>query len=128
NLLAAQLPQNRPTEQDFLISGHPVFFCRDIPDYATFMTMLDMPRTTRGESLRANSQFALFFLRRPLRVLGAFIKTAIRRVDSPLEIDYHSMTPYLFGPDKVVRYVATPLARPRRAKRDRNARGDNYLH
>ena len=127
-ILADWLPQRGATEQDFLISGHPVFFCRDVPDYTEFMTMLDMPRGTRGESLRANSRFALFFLRRPPRVLCAFIKTAIRRVDSPLEIDYHSMTPYLFGPDRVVRYVATPLAAPRHAKRDRNLLGDNYMH
>jgi hypothetical protein len=127
NILAGQIPQAGLAEQDFLISGHPVFFCRDAADYTVFMAMLDRPRTTRGENLRFFVEFAKFFLTRPPRVGLAFARTALRKVTSPLESDYHSMTPYLLGPDKVVRYVATPLSRRRRRKR-RSDLGDNYLH
>lgn len=128
NLLSAQLPQNRPTEQDFLISGHPVFFCRNVADYTAFMTMLDLPRTTRAQSIGGALKFIAFFLRRPPRVARAFIDTARRKVTSPLESDYHSMSPYLFGTDKVVRYVATPVARPLPSQGSRKELGDNYLH
>ena len=124
-LLADQLPQRGATEQDFLISGHPVFFCRNVADYTAFMTMLDMPRGTRGERFRATSKFILFFLCRPLRVFGAFAATASRPVKNPLTSDYHSMTPYLFGEDRVVRYVATPVA-PRRGENS-DTESDNYL-
>ena len=127
NILSDQIPQAGLAEQDFLISGHPVFFCRDAADYTVFMAMLDRPRTTRGENLRFLVEFAKFFLTRPPRVLIAFAKTALRKVTSPLESDYHSMTPYLLGPDRVVRYVATPLSKPSRPKRPGEL-GDNYLH
>ena len=127
NILSDQIPQAGLAEQDFLISGHPVFFCRDAADYTVFMAMLDRPRTTRGENLRFFVEFAKFFLTRPPRVLIAFAKTALRKVTSPLESDYHSMTPYLLGPDRVVRYVATPLSKPSRPKRPGEL-GDNYLH
>jgi hypothetical protein len=126
-ILADQFPQPGPPEQDFLISGHPVFFCRDAADYTVFMAMLDRPRTTRGENLRFFVEFAKFFLTRPSRVGIAFAKTALRKVTSPLESDYHSMTPYLLGPDRVVRYVATPLAKPGRPKKSSEL-GDNFLH
>lgn len=126
-ILVDQIPQTGPTEQDFLISGHPVFFCRDAADYTVFMTMLDRPRTTRGENLRFFASFAAFFLTRPPRVGIAFLKTAARKVTSPLESDYHSMTPYLLGPDRVVRYVATPLSKPS-PPQSRSSLGDNYLH
>jgi hypothetical protein len=126
-ILADQIPQPGPAEQDFLISGHPVFFCRDAADYTVFMAMLDRPRTTRGENLRFFVEFAKFFLTRPPRVGIAFAKTALRKVTSPLESDYHSMTPYLLGPDRVVRYVATPLSKPSRPKKPSEL-GDNYLH
>lgn len=126
-ILADQIPQTGPTEQDFLISGHPVFFCRDADDYTKFMAMLDEPRDTRGDTLRFFAKFAWFFIRRPPRVGIAFAKTAARKVTSPLESDYHSMTPYLYGEDRVVRYVATPLAKPR-SPQGLSELGDNYLH
>ena len=129
SLLWAQRPQHGATEQDFLISGHPVFFCRNVDDYTAFMTMLALPRNTRVESIIGLAKFALFFLRRPFRVLRAFVATAIQPVTSPVEMVYHSMTPYKFGADKVVRYIATPLAKPSRApKKNRGALGENYLH
>jgi hypothetical protein len=126
-ILADQVPRAGPTEQDFLISGHPVFFCRDADDYTVFMAMLDAPRNTRGDNFRFLVNFARFFLTRPPRVAIAFAKTALRKVTSPLESDYHSMTPYLFGPDRVVRYVATPLSKPG-PRQSRSSLGDDYLH
>ena len=50
NILSDQIPQAGLAEQDFLISGHPVFFCRDAADYTVFMAMLDCAADdARGE-------------------------------------------------------------------------------
>ncbi len=59
NILSDQIPQAGLAEQDFLISGHPVFFCRDAADYTVFMAMLDRAADdARGEPalLRASSR------------------------------------------------------------------------
>jgi hypothetical protein len=86
--------------QDFLLINHPVFFIRDAEEYLDFQ--------------RANSstiRTLLFFAfdghgRRIARtILG-------KSVSNPLEIRYHSMTPYLIGSregKRAVKYEAVPI-------------------
>jgi hypothetical protein len=127
SLLSTMLPEGgKVSEQDFLISGYPVFFCRDADDYTAFMTMLSLPRNTRIERIYKGIKFVLFFVWRPLSFV-AFARTALGRISSPLQADYHSMTAYQLGSDLVVRYVLSPIGAPRPGV-ERDILGENYLH
>jgi hypothetical protein len=95
-------------DQDFVLANHPVFFGRDVPDYARFMMVLHRPRDTWRQQLLWWVRFILFFLLRP-RLGLIFFRHSRKKVASPLTETYHSMAAYLLGEDSVVRYVATPV-------------------
>jgi catalase len=126
SLLSTLLPQHRGGEQDFLMTNHPVFFCKNADEYTRFMTTMAMPRRTRGERLRFYWRFGCFFLRRPRQLL-ILLRTASQRVRSPLAIPYHSMTPYQLGEDRVVRYLATPIPSARSATEAEEPLGNDFL-
>ncbi len=127
NLLAEVVPQHRAGEQDFLMTSHPVFFCRGVADYTAFMSMLSSPHDTHLARLRGMAEFGLFFLLRPWRLLRAFWATARRKVSNPLAADYHSMTPYLFGESRVVRYMVTPISGDQPLRTGSRTQDDNFL-
>ena len=127
NLLTEMVPQHTGGEQDFLMTSHPVFFCRGVADYTAFMAMLSEPQNTHLARLRGIAKFGLFFLLRPLRLLRAFWATAKRKVANPLSADYHSMTPYLFGESRVVRYMVTPISGDQSSRKGGDKQNDNFL-
>lgn len=102
-----------PGEHDFALSSFPVFFCKDAVDYAELMEAFSARHGTLAEGLRWLAGWAAFIRRHPrqffmLLEVGLVSWATIR---NPLTATYHSMSPYLFSEDKVVRYVVGP-ARP----------------
>ncbi len=128
SLLSTLASQHRPAEQDFLMTNHPVFFCKNADEYTSFMSIMAMPRGTRRERVRFMWRFARFFFPRRLRQAWIFVATASRRPGSPLAVAYHSMTPYQLGDDRVVRYIATPTRRASGSPENQEPLGDNFLH
>ncbi len=108
-------------EQDFLLTNFPVFFCKGAADYARFISIVTPPATGWWAHLSMGVRFLGFFATRP-RQAWIFARTALQRVRSPLLVTYHSMTPYLFGAERAVRYAAAP-AEPRPAPPARRWRG-----
>lgn len=103
-------------EHDFALSSFPVFFCKDAVDYAALMDAVTAPHRTLAERLRWLAGWAAFILRHP-RQFFIFLEVglvSLATIRNPLTATYHSMSPYLFGEDKVVRYVVGP-ARPQNA-------------
>ncbi|MGH6682059.1 MAG: hypothetical protein ACREDL_24710 [Bradyrhizobium sp.] len=103
-------------EHDFALSNFPVFFCKDVVDYAELMEAVSAPHRTVAERLRWFAGWLAFTLRRP-RQFFTFLEVGLLSlitIRDPLTATYHSMSPYLFGEDKIVRYVVGP-ARPQSA-------------
>jgi hypothetical protein len=94
--------------QDFLFSDYPVFFGKNVPDYARVMHLVQTPCANAWARLAQALRFVAFLLCRP-RQTRVFIGHASQRRTNPLLTTYHSMSPYLLGEDRVVRYVATPV-------------------
>jgi hypothetical protein len=92
--------------QDFLLISHPVFFCRDVRDFAVFRTLVDVAMPERW---LARSVFALQRLRRAI----IFARIIAPRIHHPFELVYHSMTPYALGDDTAVKYVVEARDRAR---------------
>jgi len=128
NILSALVPGLPDGQQDFLMTNHPVFFCKDVADYVAFMDVLASPRDTLVARARAAARFALFFVPWRLPQLWIFLAHSFKQIDSPLRTTYHSMTPYKLGDDKVVRYVAMPVRAPLPAlPAERESQRDNFL-
>jgi hypothetical protein len=128
NVLSRLMPGNPATEQDFLMTNFPVFFCRDVADYTSFMTILALPSDGLIAKFRSQLQFILFFVPWRLPQLQTFLTQAFRKIDSPLRETYHSMTPYQLGGDNVVRYFARPLQTPAPLGGATDLHGDDFLH
>lgn len=95
-------------EQDFLLTNFPVFFGKNVEDYAEFIGIVSAPAAPFTlASLRRALKAARFLLVRP-RQLWIFARTALQQVSDPLQVTYHSMTAYQFGYDRVVRYIVSP--------------------
>ena len=99
-------------EHDFLMTNHPVFFCKDVADYSALMSVTMSADDSFIARMKVALRFITFFSRRPRQAL-IFFKHLREKVSSPLRATYHSMTPYQLGSDKVVRYKVTPLDTPR---------------
>lgn len=90
------------TTQDFLLLNHPVFFVKDIHDFALLRSNLDVG--TRSERM---TRMLVFLARRP-REFGIFCKTFFTKIDHPFEIEYHSTVPSLLGQRLAVKYSVSP--------------------
>ena len=100
-------------EHDFVLSSFPVFFCRDVVDYSELMNLVSAPHGTWREWLDLIKRVLEFGVRNP-RQSVMFLLTGVvslATIRNPLIATYHSMSPYLFGDDKVVRYVVRPERR-----------------
>ncbi|MGI8504361.1 MAG: catalase family protein [Hassallia sp.] len=91
--------------QDFVMINHPVFFIRNLQDYIDFFQTQD----TEGKG-----PLKFFFPGfNPLkwRLQEFAIATSIQRkkIVSPLEIQYYSMTPYKLG-NRAIKFSAKPSA------------------
>jgi hypothetical protein len=105
-----------PGEHDFALSSFPVFFCKDVVDYAELMEAVSAPHRSLAEWRRWLAGWAAFIVRRPRQfftLLGVGL-ASWATIRNPLTATYHSMSPYLFGEDKVVRYIVGP-AQPQSA-------------
>jgi len=99
----------RHWEQDFVLGSYPVFFCRNIVDYEQFMDALLAPTGNWCEWLVRAAKWAVFIVGHPRQML-LFLRIGMKKITDPLNATYHSMAPYLFGDDRVVRYIVSPSA------------------
>ena len=128
NILSELVPNYPRAEQHFLLTNYPVFFCRNFDDYAKFIQILDLPNQTLHDKIRRVVRLLFFFLPRRLPQAWIFARTAAKLIRSPLRQTYHSMTPYSYGDDKVVRYIVSPTHTPRDPRSSISLmRGDNFL-
>jgi hypothetical protein len=120
-------------EHDFVLGSFPVFFCKDVSDYSEFMEAVDAPHTSWPEWLSFIARWFVFIVRHP-RQFFTFLRIGLESlatIRDPLAATYHSMSPYLFGEDKVVRYVVSPARRRHQPARWQSLldlpRSDNFL-
>jgi hypothetical protein len=92
--------EEHSTTHDFLLISHDVFFAKDVAE-------VDALNVNRIGSLPF---FVSFFLRHP-RVAWSLL-LSLPGHGSPLEIQYYSVTPYLFG-DRAVKYSLRPRSEER---------------
>jgi hypothetical protein len=87
------------TTQDFVLFDNPVFFIRNIADYAPFMEDFRNLKSATLTFGKIISAIKLFFSPdykwRLLRLTGS------KKPDSPLRIDYWSTTPSMLGPHAI---------------------------
>jgi hypothetical protein len=97
------LPDGRgKVTQDFLLLNHPVFFVKDIHDFALLRSNLDV-----GTASERAMRMLVFLARRP-REFAIFCKTFFTKIDHPFEIEYHSTVPSLLGTGLAVKYSVSP--------------------
>jgi hypothetical protein len=101
------------TTQDLVLNSHPVMVASDTRSFLELMRAMD----------RGGLQQALYFLRHPRSARTGF--AARSNPSSHLDIPYWSTTPYLYGPDRAVKYIARPC-NPAPAKPPATLT-DNYL-
>jgi hypothetical protein len=119
-ILSMLAPDKAPAgEHDFALSSFPIFFCRNVIDYTQLMNAVSAPSATRREKLGKGRRWLGFMFQRP-RQFYLFLRTALESrftIKNPLTTTYHSMSPYLFGEDKVVRYLVSPADRQNQSSR-----------
>jgi hypothetical protein len=86
------------TTQDLVLNSHPVMVASDTRSFLELMRAMD----------RGGLQQALYFLRHPRSARTGF--AARSNPSSHLDIPYWSTTPYLYGPDRAVKYIVRPCA------------------
>src|SRR5262249_35221908 len=96
SILSELIPNYPLAEQHFLLTNYPVFFCRNFDDYTKFMRILDLPSHTLRDKLRRGVKVLSFFVPRRLPQAWIFVRTATKRIRSPLRQTYHSMTSYRY--------------------------------
>lgn len=99
----------RRREQDFVLGSFPVFFCRSIVDYEPFMEALLAPTDGWRNRVAYVVRWVIFIFTH-LRQMFLFVRAGMTKINNPLTATYHSMAPYLFGADRVVRYIVSPSA------------------
>lgn len=105
------------TTQDFLLANNPVYFIRDLPDYARFASAVAKSKLVR-----------FFFGWNPnkwrIRELWILIMANLHRVTNPLTVRYWSQTPYALGP-RVIKFSTRPLCPS--AQMHATTTGPNFL-
>jgi len=122
------IDDNGAHNQDFLMINQPMFAFANTEDYLRLDRIL----------LRDNDVAAGFFGPIPPiseeqkpRIMESFriISTEIQKTDvgNPLEIQYFSAAPFLFGPDKVMKFSAKPCPEVPPVQSPPRPRPENYL-
>ncbi|MDE5455803.1 catalase [Bradyrhizobium sp. CSA112] len=110
-ILRVLAPDKAPAgEHDFALSSFPIFFCKNVIDYTLLMNAVSAPHATWREKLGQGLRWLEFVIRCP-RQFYLFLRIAVEglfTIRNPLTATYHSMSPYLFGEHKVVRYLVGP--------------------
>ncbi|MEH2625306.1 hypothetical protein V1292_003361 [Bradyrhizobium sp. AZCC 1719] len=113
-ILRTLAPDKAPAgEHDFALSSFPIFFCKNVIDYTLLMNAVSAPHATWREKLGKGLRWLEFVVRCP-RQFYLFVRTAVEgllTIRNPLTATYHSMSPFLFGEHKVVRYLVGPPGR-----------------
>lgn len=113
-LLHALAPhKTRAGEPDFALSSFPIFFCKNVVDYSQFMEAITASHATWRDLFRKIVRCFAFTVCHPRQVF-LFLRTGIEsllKIRNPLTATYHSMSPFLFGEDRVVRYIVSPAGR-----------------
>jgi hypothetical protein len=107
-----------PGEHDFALSSFPIFFCKNVVDYTQLMNAVSAPQATWREKLRKAALWLRFVVQRP-RQFYLFLRTALQglfTIRNPLTATYHSMSPFLFGEHRVVRYLVGPAGPDKSAR------------
>lgn len=102
------------TVQDFVLNSHPVMPAADTREFLELMQAMEAGGLSRATYLITHPRAAL---------IGA---RARQQPSCHLDIPYWSTTPYLFGPDRAVKYVLRPLS-ARKSTRPPTLT-DTYLH
>jgi hypothetical protein len=140
-----QLIQDRPIPnglglpdghtQDFTLVTHPTFFVKDLRDYAILRSFIDVRPEDLRERLGVAAGVLAFAGARP-RELSIFLQTLLRWCRHPLLPTYHSLLPFLVGPNEVAKCSVTPTeatrailerATPLDLLRDLTDDSSNYL-
>jgi hypothetical protein len=100
------LPHGKVT-QDFLLVSHPTFFMKNARDFAILRSFVDARPDGVGEGLGLAASLATFALSRP-RECAIFARTLLRWTRHPLAVEYHSMTAFLLGPERAVKFSVRP--------------------
>jgi len=126
------IDDNGAHNQDFLMINQPVFAFANTEDY------LRMDRVLDRDNDVASGFFAPLFIPDPSvteeqkqRIGNSLkiIKEDIQKTDvgNPLGIQYFSAAPFLFGPDRVMKFSAKPWAEVPPAHSPPRPRPENYL-
>lgn len=86
----AAYPGDGEAGHDFILLSHPNFFAKNVKELALFLGA-----QSTGDGLTA-ARLITYFARRP-RSLRILLQTLVWRIRHPLDITYHSATPYLLG-------------------------------
>jgi hypothetical protein len=111
-----------PTSQDFLLFSHPIFFAPDVKKFVLLMGIL----TNGPEALRFPRLIPFMIGCGRTREARLFFKMFLRRLIHPLAASFHSGTPYLLGPDTLVKYSVEPRD-PRRLEFFGNPKGGPHF-
>jgi hypothetical protein len=95
-------------EQDFVMATFPAFFVGNAIDYTDFPVAF----VDGGAALLLRYFLSMRPWRRAFRAVRNLLRSQVRPA-SPLDICYHSQTPYALGPDLAVKLMACPRRRPR---------------
>lgn len=127
------LDDNGRHNQDFLMINTPAFAFANVEDYLRLNQIL----------LSQNDDSSLFFapalvqptppgftpeqIQRILKSLGIVQQIKAIPVANPLEVQYFSAAPFLFGPDRVMKFSARPCGELKPQVLPENP-SENYLH
>jgi hypothetical protein len=98
--------------QDFTLVSHPTFFSRNVRDYAILRSFVDARPESLGEAVELTASVAAFLAKRP-REVAIFVRTLLRWCRHPLLLEYHSLVPFLVGPNEAVKCSLAPTAATR---------------
>lgn len=126
------IDDNGAHNQDFLMINQPMFAFANTEDY------LRLDRTLLEDNDVADKFFLPVFIPVPgvseeqkQRITKSLdiVKNVIQKTDvgNPMGIQYFSAAPFLFGPDKVMKFSAMPCAQVPPAQSPHRPRPDNYL-
>jgi hypothetical protein len=123
------IDDNGAHNQDFLMINQPMFAFANTEDYLRLDKILfnlgdDMAKAFFAPD-PSSSKEQKQRIKRSLEILGGIVTTD---VGNPLEIQYFSAAPFLFGPDRVMKFSAKPcpeVVPP--TKSPLPPRPDNYL-
>ncbi|MCR9203916.1 MAG: catalase [Halobacteriovoraceae bacterium] len=103
---------------DFVFMNSDSFFIKNPAHYGKFMNAV------RGGGLSLAGFGAFAFINPRDKFLSILLKAFNMKVGNPLDINYHSATPYKLGPDSMKMMFKT--CKRKKTKLDKK-RGDNYL-